>query len=64
YYKQITRVQTPIGALSVCKVSQDDWKKIKDFIDGKRISGPYRGTCFKFGEIYGKTCYAFSFIRP
>ncbi len=64
YYKQITGDQTPIGATSLCKVTLDDWKKIKDFIDSKRIYDPNRGTCFRFGELYGDTCYTFGFVRP
>lgn len=63
YYKQITRVQNPIGAISLCKVTPDDKIKIENFIFSKmtKVTTP---SCFKFGEKYGDTCYAFAFARP
>lgn len=64
YYKQITGVKTPIGSVSLCKVTREDWNKIQQFIDSKRIYDPDRGTCYKFDEIYGDTCYSFGFARP
>lgn len=61
--KEIKDCATKIGFYSICKVSKDDWHKIKNFIDGKRNGTTYP-SCFKFGEKYGKTCYMFNFIRP
>ncbi len=53
-----------IGYYSLCKVSKDDWHKIKDFVDGKRSENTGYASCFKFGEKYGETCYQFNFKRP
>lgn len=53
-----------IGYYSICKVSKDDWHKIKNFIDDKRDKNTSYSSCFKFGEKYGDFCYQFSFIRP
>ena len=49
----------------LCKVTHDDWTKIKDFIDSKRTRA--KGTapfCFNFGKMYGDACYSFAFVKP
>ncbi len=53
------------GYDSSCKVSTDDWKKIKDFIQSKYRNLSYGDVspCIKFGEKYGESCYKFIFIR-
>jgi len=49
----------------LCKVTHDDWEKIKDFIDSKRTrdngTAPF---CFNFGKMYGDACYSFAFVKP
>lgn len=61
--KEIIDCADKMGYYSICKVSKDDWHKIKNFIDNKRENTSYP-SCFKFGEKYGETCYMFNFIRP
>lgn len=55
-----------LGYNSACKVSKDDWIKIRDFIESKYKNSSYDdggvGPCVKFGEKYGETCYQFIFI--
>lgn len=49
----------------LCKVTYNDWVKIREFIYIKSTSSngsaPF---CYKFGEMNGGTCYAFSFNKP
>ena len=60
--REIKDCANKIGYNSICKVSKDEWHKIKNFIDSKRDKNT--SPCFKFGERYGDYCYRFNFIRP
>lgn len=60
--KEISKCGNKIGYYSICKVSKDEWHKIKNFIDSKRDKN--KSSCFRFGDKYGEYCYQFNFIRP
>jgi hypothetical protein len=65
--KSIDCTDKNFGYDSVCKVSKDDWIKIRDFIESKYKNSSYDdgdvSPCIKFGDKYGETCYQFIFIR-
>lgn len=62
--KEIIECGNKIGYYSICKVSKDEWHKIKNFIEEKRDINSSTSSCFKFGNKFGDFCYQFSFIRP